>query len=54
MEKKTRFPSPTLKASVPWNAGKMVGAKRALKDKARLGYSVLAGERAACQRQSFV
>ena len=33
MEKKTRFPSPTLKASVPWNAGKMVGAKRALKEK---------------------
>lgn len=33
MEKKTRFPSPTLKACVPWNAGKMVGAKRALKEK---------------------
>ncbi|MGY6770943.1 tyrosine-type recombinase/integrase [Komagataeibacter sp. NFXK3] len=33
MEKKTRFLSPTLKASVPWNAGKMVGAKRALKEK---------------------
>ncbi|MCP1232280.1 tyrosine-type recombinase/integrase [Acetobacter indonesiensis] len=33
MEKKTRFPSPTLKAFVPWNAGKMVGAKRALKEK---------------------
>lgn len=33
MEKKTRFPSPTLKASVPWNAGKMVGAKQALKEK---------------------
>ncbi|GAB6968127.1 tyrosine-type recombinase/integrase [Komagataeibacter kakiaceti JCM 25156] len=33
MEKKTRFPSPTLKASVPWNAGKIVGAKRALKEK---------------------
>ncbi|MBS1060550.1 tyrosine-type recombinase/integrase [Gluconobacter sp. Dm-44] len=33
MEKKTRFPSPTLTASVPWNAGKMVGAKRALKEK---------------------
>ncbi|GCD76290.1 phage integrase [Acetobacter pasteurianus NBRC 3299] len=33
MEKKTRFPSPTLKASVPWNVGKMVGAKRALKEK---------------------
>lgn len=33
MEKKTRFPAPTLKASVPWNAGKMVGAKRALKEK---------------------
>ncbi|MEN3177124.1 tyrosine-type recombinase/integrase [Gluconobacter sp. OJA] len=33
MEKKTRFSSPTLKASVAWNAGKMVGAKRALKEK---------------------
>ncbi|MFT8781902.1 MAG: hypothetical protein ABF823_01820 [Acetobacter syzygii] len=33
MEKKTRFPSPTLKAFVPWNAGQMVGAKRALKEK---------------------
>jgi len=33
MEKKTHFPSPTLKASVPWNAGKMVGAKRAPKEK---------------------
>ncbi|MGY8606899.1 tyrosine-type recombinase/integrase [Gluconobacter cerinus] len=33
MEKKTRFPSPTLKVSVPWNVGKMVGAKRALKEK---------------------
>ncbi|MGS0649039.1 tyrosine-type recombinase/integrase [Komagataeibacter melomenusus] len=33
MEKKTRFPSPTLKVSVPWNAGKIVGAKRALKEK---------------------
>ncbi|MFT9206412.1 hypothetical protein [Acetobacter orientalis] len=32
MEKKTRFPSPTLKAFVPWNAGKMVAAKRALKE----------------------
>ncbi|WP_232091992.1 hypothetical protein [Acetobacter aceti] len=33
MGTKTRFPSPTLKASVPWNVGKMVGAKRALKEK---------------------
>ncbi|WP_244896490.1 hypothetical protein [Acetobacter fabarum] len=33
MEKKTRFPSPTLKAFVPRNAGKMIGAKRALKEK---------------------
>lgn len=32
MEKKTRFPSPTLKAFVPWNAGKMVASKRALKE----------------------
>ena len=33
MEKTTRFPTPTLKKSVPWNAGKMVGAKPALKEK---------------------
>lgn len=33
MEKNTRFPSPKLKASVLWNARKMVGAKRALKEK---------------------
>ncbi|WP_099347652.1 tyrosine-type recombinase/integrase [Acetobacter aceti] len=33
MGTKTRFPSPTLKASMPWNARKMVGAKRALKEK---------------------
>nr|WP_227672475.1 hypothetical protein [Komagataeibacter sp. FXV3] len=33
MEKETRFSSPALKASVPWNVGKMVGAKRALKEK---------------------
>ena len=33
MKKKTHFPSPTLKASVPWNAGKMVGTKRVLKEK---------------------
>lgn len=33
MEKSTHFPLPTLKTQTPWNAGKMVGAKRALKEK---------------------
>ncbi|GFE93818.1 hypothetical protein DmAi_18770 [Acetobacter persici] len=46
MEKKTRFPSPTLKASVPWNAGKKekhvwairfwLGSEQRIRDKASL------------------
>lgn len=33
MEQGIGFPSPILETQTPWNAGKMVGAKRALKEK---------------------